>query len=72
LPGPEIQLNLGRTLADSQKREHTLLWLEEVMPSIQQIVESRPEEVNGKFQRPRTEDQLSQAVEALDLSFDPD
>jgi hypothetical protein len=43
---PEIQLNLDCASRESQKREQMQLFLEQVRPTIQQIVESQPEEEN--------------------------
>ena len=37
---PEIQLNLNCASRESQKREHMQSWLQSVMPTVQQIVDS--------------------------------
>jgi hypothetical protein len=68
---PEIQLNLGRASTDSQKRENTLLWLNRELPSIERIVQSQPEERNGKFTT-GTDLRILPPDEDLDLSFDLD
>jgi hypothetical protein len=41
---PEIQLNLDCASRESQKHDQMQLWLQSVMPSIRQIVDSQPEE----------------------------
>ena len=66
---PEIQLTLGRVSADSQNREHTLLWLNKELPSIERIVQSQPEERNLESETAGTDHGF---LEDLDLSFDPE
>ena len=68
---PEIQLDLGRVSADSQKRENLLIWLQKEQPFIREIVESQPEERNPESEATGTDHRLSSSVEDLDLSFDP-
>ena len=41
---PEIQLNLDCASRESRKREQMQLFLEQVSPSVKQIVESQPKE----------------------------
>jgi hypothetical protein len=59
LRGLKSSLNLDCASKESQKREHMQSWLRGVMPSIQQIVNSQPEERNwgsaptGTDHRPR-------------------
>jgi hypothetical protein len=69
LARPEIQLTLGRVSADSQQREHTLLWLNRELPSIERIVQSEPEERNLESETTVTD---HRSLEELDLSFDPE
>jgi hypothetical protein len=66
---PEIQLTLGRASADSQKQEHTLLWLNKELPSIERIVESQPQERKWESEPTGTD---HRTLEDLDLSFDPE
>jgi hypothetical protein len=68
---PEIQLNLGRASADSQKREDLLMWLRKEQPFVREIVESAPEARNRESEATGTNHRLSPSVEDLDLSFDP-
>jgi hypothetical protein len=70
---PEIQLNLGRTSADSLKRERMESWLQGVIPSIHQIVDSAPEERNWGSAPTGIDYGTSASVEDVDfdLSFGP-
>jgi hypothetical protein len=68
---PEIQLNLGRVSADSQKRDDLLIWLQKEQPFVREVIESQPEVRNRESEATGTDHRLSPSVEDLDLSFDP-
>ena len=64
---PEIQLNLDCASRESQKREKMQLFLQQVSPTIQQIVDSQPEEGNWGPAPTRTDHPPSPSLEDVDF-----
>jgi hypothetical protein len=60
--------------ADSENREHPLIWLQKHEPFIHEIVDFQPEETNGESEPTDTDNRLPPSLQDLDFdpSFDPE